>query len=468
VNKTKMNRSIIKETKLYISFFLAITVLAVFFVILPRDAKADSPSVSVYHQVTSDTTPVLRGTVSDPTATVSVVIIGYVNRTATVSGDGSWSLQLESGEALAEGYYAIGVASVIGSEMCSDSSFIYVAEDYPIELYYSSEGDDFSTSTVLFPDEYIYTSEEEHFTLTFPAGTEVTKTGGGDFDIGEWYAEGVDQNNERILLKLRFGVPDISLSFSHDITITFNVGNEYNGQSLNIFSRSDGEDDEGWEPMNVDCEVTGGNCSFSTSHASYFAISQYNSIAETEEGEMNDNEDDNEKANITSWKAYQYDNDNGVSCKTRVVLEIKGRHFKNNSEVKIGGKKAFSVEKKSSKKIRAKFCLKDLLKVKTGPKRTVSVTNPNTDRKKAGKKINLDTVKYGIFSADDFSSGAEDRVVNIQRALYSSGFLEEQYITGFYGPLTTNAVIEFQKQHGIPATGYVGPLTRAKFEEEIQ
>lgn len=463
-----MEKSTKNKIKLSIFAFLLAAVSLVVVFGFPHEAKATGPSISVYYQVTSDTTPVLRGTVSDPTATVSVVIIGYVDRTATVSGDGSWSLQLNSGEALTEGSYAIGVASVIGGEMCSDSSFIYVSEEYPLEFYYESEEGGLITSLILFPDEYIYTSEGEHFSLTFPAGTEVTKTGGGTFDIGEWYAEGADQNNERILLKLRFGVPDIRLSFSHDVTITFNVGNEYNGQTLHIFSRNDGEDDEGWDPMEIDCEVTSGNCSFSTSHASYFAISQYNSIAETEEGEMNDNGDNDEKADIASWKAYRYENTDGVSCPDRLVLEIKGRHFSKNAKVRIGNVKAFSVEKKSSKKIVAKFCLNDLLKVKTSPKRTVSVTNPDTEREKADKKINLGKISYGNFTSDDLDPQTIDGIKNIQRALSSLGYLDQQYIIGVYGPITTEAVRNFQEQNGLPTTGFFGPLTTAKLQEKLK
>lgn len=34
------------------------------------------------------------------------------------------------------------------------------------------------------------------------------------------------------------------------------------------------------------------------------------------------------------------------------------------------------------------------------------------------------------------------------------------YETQFFGPATRNALIRFQASHGIPATGFFGPITR--------
>ena len=41
----------------------------------------------------------------------------------------------------------------------------------------------------------------------------------------------------------------------------------------------------------------------------------------------------------------------------------------------------------------------------------------------------------------------------------------EQFVTGYFGPLTLKAVKRFQAKYGIIQTGYVGPLTRAKLNE---
>ena len=50
-------------------------------------------------------------------------------------------------------------------------------------------------------------------------------------------------------------------------------------------------------------------------------------------------------------------------------------------------------------------------------------------------------------------------VTQLQRDLGALGYLGT--VTGYYGPLTREAVRRFQRDHGIPTTGNVGPLTRA-------
>lgn len=47
-------------------------------------------------------------------------------------------------------------------------------------------------------------------------------------------------------------------------------------------------------------------------------------------------------------------------------------------------------------------------------------------------------------------------------AVYPDGF-----VTGYYGQLTAKAVKSFQKKHGISQTGYVGPLTMARLNREL-
>jgi hypothetical protein len=180
-----------------------------------------------------------------------------------------------------------------------------------------------------------------------------------------------------------------------------------------------------------------------------------------------DDDTDAERAKIDSWKAYRYENSNGVSCPNKLVLEIKGKHFDKDAEVKIGDKKAYSVEKKSSKKIVAKFCLDDLLKIKTGLARRIHVINPDAQERTAAKKIHLNAVGYEL-SESDFGADSIEGTKSIQQALSQLGFLDSRYITGFFGPITTEAVKEFQKQNGISQTGYVGPLTKASLEENLE
>jgi hypothetical protein len=63
-------------------------------------------------------------------------------------------------------------------------------------------------------------------------------------------------------------------------------------------------------------------------------------------------------------------------------------------------------------------------------------------------------------------------VLRLQRALNSdpdtrvaaSGPGAPGHETDFFGALTLNAVLRFQKKHGVPTTGFVGPLTRAALQ----
>ena len=67
-----------------------------------------------------------------------------------------------------------------------------------------------------------------------------------------------------------------------------------------------------------------------------------------------------------------------------------------------------------------------------------------------------------------FNTQTVEGVKNIQRALVKLGLLDQRYITGFYGPITTEAVRKFQEQNGIDQTGTVGPITRAKLVEKMK
>jgi hypothetical protein len=178
------------------------------------------------------------------------------------------------------------------------------------------------------------------------------------------------------------------------------------------------------------------------------------------------NQMEGEKAYISSWEAYRYENSN-KSCSSRLKLTIKGKRFDRDAEVRIGDHEASSVDRKSRKKIVAKFCLSRLLDNQASHKKTISVTNPHAKEKEADKEINLDDIGYDV-SAGDFGSQSFESVENIQKALSQLGFLDQQYITGVYGPITTDAVRKFQEQNSLPATGFFGPLTKAKLQEKVK
>jgi hypothetical protein len=174
-----------------------------------------------------------------------------------------------------------------------------------------------------------------------------------------------------------------------------------------------------------------------------------------------------QKAKIISWKANLTENTNEVSCPVKVRLEIKGKHFAKNAQAKIGNKKASSVDRKSSKKIVARFCYEKLTQAKTDSQRAVKVINPSAKEAKAKKKIDIKNITKD-FNEVELTMQTFEGIKNIQKALIQLKYLDAQYVTGFYGPLTYGAVKKFQADNGIEQTGTVGPITRAKLAEKTR
>lgn len=64
------------------------------------------------------------------------------------------------------------------------------------------------------------------------------------------------------------------------------------------------------------------------------------------------------------------------------------------------------------------------------------------------------------YGSSDFYTG--NAVSALQNFLSNQGYFNSTYLgTGRYGIITMRSVAQFQAAHGIPATGFVGPLTRA-------
>ena len=62
-----------------------------------------------------------------------------------------------------------------------------------------------------------------------------------------------------------------------------------------------------------------------------------------------------------------------------------------------------------------------------------------------------------------------DEVKDLQEFLADdSDVYPEGLITGFFGPMTENAVRKFQRKHGIDAVGEIGPKTRARIHELLE
>lgn len=65
----------------------------------------------------------------------------------------------------------------------------------------------------------------------------------------------------------------------------------------------------------------------------------------------------------------------------------------------------------------------------------------------------------------DFGLGARgEHVIALQEMLVTKGFLPATSPRGYFGPATKKAVMQYQKMLGLKQTGYVGPMTRAKWK----
>lgn len=74
--------------------------------------------------------------------------------------------------------------------------------------------------------------------------------------------------------------------------------------------------------------------------------------------------------------------------------------------------------------------------------------------------VTLDKNLYRGVSSSTFGH----YVSSLQHFLHENGYLDASYTSaaGSFGPMTFGAVVRFQKAEGLPATGYVGTLTRAR------
>ena len=77
---------------------------------------------------------------------------------------------------------------------------------------------------------------------------------------------------------------------------------------------------------------------------------------------------------------------------------------------------------------------------------------------------------YHILLTKTLKGRTQDEEVNILQEFLAknSEIYPQGQITGYFGPLTENAVKRFQAKYGIEKVGIVGPVTRAKINELIK
>ncbi|NUF85942.1 Ig-like domain-containing protein, partial [Acinetobacter seifertii] len=138
-------------------------------------ADITAPVVALDDVLTNDNTPVLTGTVNDPTATVVVTVDG-VNYTATNNGNGTWTLADNTLPALTDGPHTVTVtATDPAGNVGTDTAVLTIDTTAP-------------NAPVLNPinatDPVTGTAEAgSTVKVTFPDGTTATVVAGPD---GSW------------------------------------------------------------------------------------------------------------------------------------------------------------------------------------------------------------------------------------------------------------------------------------------
>jgi len=132
--------------------------------------------------------------------------------------------------------------------------------------------DPLNTSKATFNVAYVMQSSV--LSANIPAGTEVTRTGGGNLDITTLSSQDVTAQYNNLSEGydapgiIHFGIPNLNLTFSNPITLSINVGSQNEGKKFNVYYKNEGE--SAWT-VQTTCNVTGGLCSFTTSHATDFS-----------------------------------------------------------------------------------------------------------------------------------------------------------------------------------------------------
>lgn len=61
-----------------------------------------------------------------------------------------------------------------------------------------------------------------------------------------------------------------------------------------------------------------------------------------------------------------------------------------------------------------------------------------------------------------------EKVRQMQLKLAALGYMDERYVTGTFGKITQDAVMHFQRDHGIDQTGNGGPVTQRALDEAVK
>lgn len=128
-----------------------------------------------------------------------------------------------------------------------------------------------STTQVTFNVDYSIVAGSA--SIAFPAGTNLTKTGGGSIDFLNVTVTDVTSSIQNTYVgdiagAVSVGITSANLTFSQNATITIPVNSSYNGQTLNVYYQNEGASD--WN-LETSCTVSAGSCVFTVTHATTFS-----------------------------------------------------------------------------------------------------------------------------------------------------------------------------------------------------
>ena len=201
----------------------------------------------------------LNGDAPDDTSTLVTgsVTIDLVSHTSVTLKAVSYDVTGNEGTVMEE-HYTYDANGSAGDKMKS----AVLAGDITLQ-----GSDPNNTSKITFVHDFTLTNGDAD--VLFPAGTEMTKTGGGSMDMSQMTLDDITNSLKQAYIgniagALSVGIPNLKLSFSKNIEVTIPVGDSYNGQTLNIYYLNAGESD--WTSSTF-CNVSGGLCVFQTNHA---------------------------------------------------------------------------------------------------------------------------------------------------------------------------------------------------------
>ena len=247
-------------------------------------------------------------------------------------------------------------------------------------------------------------------TVSIPSGTVITKVDGTNLDATTLsagaVAAGALLNLDSVLRgSMQWGIPSIGLQFSQPISLSIFVGTGLNGQVVDVRRSITGTAD--WTTdglVSATTTVVNGFANFETTKASFFAV---------------------------------------TTPTPAPAAPAPVRRTGGGGGGGGGGGRVLGITPSTP----------------MTPEQLLALGTPVTIVSNQGQVLG---VAVFIFGRDLTVGIRNDDVRELQKFLMDDGHTIPAGATGFFGPQTRTAVIEFQKKHSLPQTGFVGPMTRGE------